>query len=176
MSSAVFSDDRIYRYTLEREFGGGPRLMVIGLNPSTADEVQDDPTIRRCIGFARRWEMGQLVMTNIFAFRSTYPSRLYSDTADPIGQDNDEYLFEEAQKADMIVAAWGAHGVLGGRDEYVRWLLGEFTLMCLGRTLNGQPKHPLYLNAATEPEWYSGPRPDDDASFSLAGTLEEVAA
>jgi hypothetical protein len=130
-NSAEFSADRVYRYTLTRELGIGPTLMVIGLNPSTADETQDDPTIRRCIGFAKRWEMGRLVMTNIFAFRSTWPAALYSDTNDPIGADNDHHLLEQAGAADMILAAWGAHGGLVDRDVEVRSLLRDFTVMCL---------------------------------------------
>jgi hypothetical protein len=119
LQGAVLSVSRDYRYTLTREWDqGGGTLNVIGLNPSTADETQDDPTIRRCVGFAKRWRFGRLVMTNLFAFRSTAPARLY-EAADPIGPENDTHLLEEARKASEVLCAWGAHGKLHGRGAAV---------------------------------------------------------
>ena len=97
----IFSPCRRYRYTLWRAwdmFNPG-YVMFIGLNPSTADEVQDDPTIRRCIGYAKEWGYGAFCMTNIFAFRATDP-RVMKAQADPVGPENDKWLTECAKGAD----------------------------------------------------------------------------
>jgi hypothetical protein len=154
--SAILSPAREYRYTLTREwdewYPGAGTLNIIGLNPSTADETQDDPTIRRCVGFAKRWGFGRLVMTNLFAFRSTYPARLY-EIADPVGPENDAYLVQEARAASDVVCAWGAHGEIQGRGSAVARALtvARVRLNVFGFTQNGQPKHPLYLKSIAEP-------------------------
>lgn len=149
---AILSPDRVYRYVLTREWDylGLGTLNVIGLNPSTADETQDDPTIRRCIGYAKRWRFGRLVMTNLFALRSTYPAALY-EAPDPVGPENDTHLIEEAGKATEVLCAWGAHGEIQGRGSYVARLLKRGRLNVFGFTQNGQPKHPLYLRSTAEP-------------------------
>ena len=116
--------------------------MFIGLNPSTADEVEDDPTIRRCVAFAKSWGYGALCMTNLFAFRATEPSDMIA-SIDPVGQDNDMYLTTMALDAGIVVAAWGTNGAHLGRDKEVRGLVPN--LHCLRRTLAGHPGHPLYL-------------------------------
>lgn len=153
-SGAVFSACRTWRYTLTREVGTSETtLMVIGLNPSTADETQDDPTIRRCIGFARSWGAGRLVMTNLFAFRATDPDEMMR-ASDPVGPDNDEHLCREALAADLILAAWGAGGSYMYRDSKVRLMLGARPMSALGFTKSGAPRHPLYVPAATQPTWY----------------------
>jgi hypothetical protein len=126
--------------------------MFIGLNPSTADEVQDDPTIRRCIGYAKEWGYGAFCMTNIFAFRATDP-RVMKTQADPVGPENDKWLTECAKDAGLIVAAWGAHGGHRNRDEEVIKLVDN--IMCLGTTKDGYPRHPLYLPKTAKPESYS---------------------
>lgn len=142
---AVFSPCRTYRYSLWRRWDAdGPTLNVIGLNPSTADEYADDPTIRRCIGFARAWGFGTLVMTNLFAYRSTDP-RVLLTVADPVGPDNDQALRVQAYEAGMVVAAWGAHPLAVARSEAVRPLIQPYSVMCLGATKDGAPRHPLYL-------------------------------
>jgi hypothetical protein len=152
-----FSPCRRYRYTLWREWPSTslnpcPRwnqyLMVIGLNPSTADEIINDPTIRRCIGFAQRWGFGALCMTNIFAWRDTLPENM-KRAADPVGPDNDRWLMRCAEGAGMIIAAWGVHGAHIGRADDVRRMVRR--LHCLGTTREGHPKHPLYLRSNTEP-------------------------
>lgn len=145
--SAIFSDCRSYRYVLRRSWDDGlPPLVVIGLNPSTADETVDDPTIRRCIGFAKRESYGGLVMLNLFAFRATDPREL-TLAVDPVGPDNDRWLGEETLEHNVL-CAWGAHHMADGRES---WLRRSFVRnwMCLGKTKNGAPRHPLYLPADT---------------------------
>lgn len=149
-SAAVFSDCRRYRYLLTREWAPGlPSLCVIGLNPSTADETTDDPTIRRCIGFAKREGMGGLVMLNLFAWRATDP-RDMKRALDPIGPANDAVI--EAVTLDrLVLCAWGVHGAYRLRDAAVIARLAQLgrQTVSLGTTKAGQPKHPLYLAAAT---------------------------
>jgi hypothetical protein len=146
---ATFSPCRKYRYTLWREwsdfFAGEPYLMVIGLNPSTADETTDDPTIRKCVGFAKRWGFGALCMTNLFAWRDTKPENMLR-AEQPIGPLNDFYLFELAKNAGLILAAWGKHGSHLGRASYVRSVFHEagFQLQALRLNNDGSPMHPLY--------------------------------
>lgn len=142
--SAVFSPCRRWRYSLERiwqpELG---LVQFIGLNPSTADETEDDPTIRRCIGFSRDWGYGGIVMSNIFAFRATDP-KLMKAATDPIGPENDKWILAQYDKCEITVAAWGLHGEFRGRGEIVAEML-RYDLRHLGKTKHGQPRHPLYL-------------------------------
>ena len=156
---ATFSACRAYRYSLWRVWDeDGPTLCVIGLNPSTANETADDPTIRRCIGFARAWGYGRLVMTNLFACRSTDPKGLLA-VADPVGPENDDVL-ELAAGYGGVLAAWGAHPIAKARAAEVLRLLGWREIECLGLTKGGAPRHPLYVPAATTPVVYApGSRP-----------------
>lgn len=155
----VFSEDRVYRYTLWREWAlpsGMPYLLplkrqsdyvqFIGLNPSTADETNDDPTIRRCIGFAKRWGFGAMCMTNLFAFRATAPEVMKAQTH-PIGTDNFQWLLRIANGAGMIIAAWGKHGNhLGHAEDIInRIKVQQIKIHHLGTNRDGTPKHPLYL-------------------------------
>lgn len=150
--SAKLSLDRRYRYVLRREWGQESeperRMVIIGLNPSTADEHVDDPTIRRCIGFAQREGCTQLVMLNLFAFRAPYP-RTLGRALDPIGPENDRALriWTAPPAPAFLIAAWGAWGRLHGRGEEVAKRLEN--LLCFGTTMYGQPLHPLYLRADT---------------------------
>lgn len=123
-------------------------LMVIGLNPSTADETLDDPTIRRCMGFAKLWGFGALCMTNLFAWRDTKPSEMIK-AVEPVGVENDKWLAEIAKDAGMIVAAWGTHGWHMNRAGIV---IAEFPgIHCLRKNKDGSPQHPLYVPASTLP-------------------------
>lgn len=122
----------------------------IGLNPSTADETQDDPTIRRCIRFTREWGYDGLVMLNLFAFRATDPKVMKAQT-EPVGADNDEVLLKASRKVGLVIAAWGTHGEFKGRGDAVRRLLKDCRLHHLGLSKDGHPKHPLYLKADTKP-------------------------
>lgn len=145
----VFSPCRTYRYALWREWNGGEGYaMFVGLNPSTADEIHDDPTIRRCMDFAQAWGYSALCMTNLFAFRATQP-KLMKAAADPVGPENDLHLITLADDAGVTVAAWGIHGTHRGRDLEVRRLLPS--LHCLARTKHGHPRHPLYLDSSLRP-------------------------
>lgn len=155
--TAEFSPDRRYRYSLTRRWDHGtdhiaprPPLIIIGLNPSTADESRDDPTIRRCWNFALREGCGALIMLNLFGFRATNPAKLY-EADDPVGPDNDSVVhrivFQERQAT--IVAAWGAHAdrVSPTRARYFAEHVPN--LRCFGVTMYGAPRHPLYLAGDT---------------------------
>jgi len=152
---AVFSPDRRYRYVLERDLAPtnmrGTCLFVM-LNPSTADESQDDPTIRRCMGFASEWGYGRLIVTNLFALRSTDPKAL-KEALDPVGEENDAYLRLWGATADRTVVAWGNWGRLHERGQQVLDLLQLYgrPVSHLGVTTSGQPRHPLYLPKAQLP-------------------------
>lgn len=153
-TGATFSPCRRYRYALWRRWADGPPCCFVMLNPSTADEVQLDPTIRRCLDFSKSWGFAGLSVGNIFAFRSTDPQLMRSQT-DPVGPDNDWYLRDMAQHAGKIICAWGNHGDLLNRSAAVRELLKDCELWCLGRNKNGEPKHPLYVKADKELERFS---------------------
>ncbi|MFA7436843.1 DUF1643 domain-containing protein [Castellaniella sp.] len=148
--TAVLSDCRRYRYSLSRWWGepGLGYAMFIGLNPSTADEVEDDPTIRRCVSFARSWGYGGLVMGNLFAYRATNPAEMMAAN-DPVGAENDKHLLALARDARIIVAAWGNKGIYQGRGMAVRALIPS--LHALTVTKAGQPGHPLYLHKTLVP-------------------------
>ncbi len=140
--NATFSDCRKYRYGLSRTWNGKKKtILFIGLNPSTANEKIDDPTIRRCINYAQNWGYGSLLMVNLFAYRATMPSEL-KNVKNPIGNDNDLHIIELSKKADIAVAAWGNEGTLLNRDKEVKKILPN--LMCLKINKSGQPSHPLY--------------------------------
>ena len=140
--NATFSDCRKYRYALSRTWNGKKKtILFIGLNPSTANEKIDDPTIRRCINYAQNWGYGSLLMVNLFAYRATLPSEL-KNVKNPIGNDNDLHIIELSKKADIAVAAWGNEGTLLNRDKEVKKILPN--LMCLKINKSGQPSHPLY--------------------------------
>lgn len=170
----IFSSCRKYRYTLWRDWSdiGGDCLFssahgnahrfvqFIGLNPSTADETLDDPTIRRCIGFAKAWGYGALCMTNLFAFRATDPEVMKVEEF-PVGESymNDLHLYRTAEKAGIVICAWGKHGSHGNeRGKFVKARLMEVAstkLYHLGLNSDGSPRHPLYLSAKTVPAlWY----------------------
>lgn len=153
-SGASFSADRVYRYALWRWWSASRNnpLVVIGFNPSTADENVDDPTIRRCIGYAKRWGHDGLVMLNLFAFRSTDPLGLRS-TDDPVGPGNDETIRFHATGGGRVLCAWGAHPLAHERARSVVGLLAAagVEVYCLDTTKDGHPSHPLYLSKDLEP-------------------------
>lgn len=143
LRTAIFSTCRKYRYTLTRIWEPKKSFaLFVCLNPSTADESQDDPTVRRCKAFASRWNHGGLVIVNLFAYRSTDPAGLL-EVRDPIGPENDKYILSKAHAASRIILAWGTKGSLLERDQHVLALLSG--AYCLGVTKFGHPKHPLYL-------------------------------
>lgn len=131
-----------------------PSLVVIGLNPSAADETKDDPTVRRCQGYARLWGFGGLVMLNLFAYRATNPADLKA-TGDPVGPINDAALRRETAGR-RVLAAWGVHGAYRDRAPAVLRLLAGRDVVCLARTKAGFPRHPLYCRADWLPTPYPG--------------------
>lgn len=145
-TGAIFDPTGQYRYSLWRDWDPtGRRVGFVMLNPSQADEIADDPTIRRCVGFARSWGYGAVEVVNLFAYRTPHP-KLLRQVSDPVGVDNDHYLKQLAQRVDRIVLAWGNWGSLHGRDRAVLQLLtSSNSLYCFGFTKQQQPRHPLYL-------------------------------
>lgn len=155
--SAIISCDGLYRYLLRREWDASRApLGFVMLNPSTADAAADDPTIRRCIGFAAREGAGGLVVANLFAFRATKPE-LYAQPAERrIGPDLFDYMREGLLECSAVVCAWGADA---GRDRVspihlqrvfnvIRGAVG-LQMFCLGVACNGWPRHPLYVRKGT---------------------------
>jgi hypothetical protein len=147
-TDACFSRCGTYRYALWRRWAAGPQVLFVMLNPSTADKQRDDPTIRRCIGFAARWGYGAVAVGNLFAFRTPSPDVL-RQAAHPVGRANDRWLERLAAESSRLIAAWGNDGAFLGRDAQVRELLGP--LYALALTRRGQPRHPLYLPGRAEP-------------------------
>ena len=147
---AVFDTDVRYRYLLWRTWDPDlPRVGFIMLNPSSADGDRDDPTLRRCRGFARAWGFGGLGVANLFALRSVDPLSLQS-CRDAVGGENERYLVKLAETVDTVVAAWGNGGAWQGRGSHVRRMLAEHPLFCLGVTVQGEPRHPLYVPSAAQ--------------------------
>lgn len=161
--AAMLDPTRSYRYDLMRTWGKpsfSPSAKVgacvfIMLNPSTADENLDDPTIRRCVGFAQAWGYRMLHAVNLFGLRATNPKALYA-AADPVGPRNDFWIKEVTERAGVIVAAWGVHGAFNRRDRQVMDLLREKRVFCLGKTKHGAPRHPLYIKGDTKLEEFNG--------------------
>lgn len=159
-SSAVLSYCGRYRYQLGRTWDvTAPADVWIMLNPSTADASQDDPTIRRCIGFSKRGGAGGLTVVNLFAYRATDPAELLQ-VLDPVGPENDDHLqrvFDAAAVAGgRIIGAWGAHKLAGPRAREMARLFGDDGwvargLMTLGLTKHGAPRHPLYVPGDVQP-------------------------
>lgn len=155
--NAVFDNDKVYRYSLIRKWNdNGIKIVWIMLNPSTADENIDDPTIRRCIGFSKIWGAGEIEIVNLFAYRSTNPKQLYS-YADSIGKENDLFILDSIKKANKIIIAWGSHGSLLKRSEYVILnLLKDYhkKIFFLKKLKDGEPGHPLYIKYTQELSCY----------------------
>ncbi len=176
--TAVFSPCERYRYLLTRSWTRDPRdgldtalppekiergITFLMLNPSTATAEVDDPTIRRCIGYARRWGASDLIIANLFGLRATDPRRLRTTTeldgrpvADPVGPDNDVAILHAVRSTSMTVCAWGNHGTYRGRGAAVLGALRSAgmtdRLHYLTLTLAGTPGHPLYLAADLPPK------------------------
>ncbi len=157
-----------YRYALLRDWSGHPHELrqehgTVGywhagvcwvmLNPSTADHEVDDPTIRRCIQFTKRWGMSTMVVVNLYALRATNPKELRTHP-DPIGPENEQWLREHMRRASCTIAAWGTKGA--SRQTYFEDLLAEGNVspFCLGTTKGGHPRHPLYVKGdVAAPRW-----------------------
>lgn len=152
--NAVISACGRYRYLLTRQVGPGARTATfIMLNPSTADASNDDPTIRRCIGYARQWGCGRLAVLNLFAFRATDPADL-KRAEEPVGPENRAWI-ERTLRGDAagpVVCAWGVHGEHLGQDLAVLGWLAQLGIrpLALGLTRDGHPRHPLYAPYSAE--------------------------
>ncbi|KAM3107446.1 DUF1643 domain-containing protein [Phormidesmis sp. 146-33] len=157
-SVAVYSDCERYRYLLTRTWGSGPKALFVMLNPSTATEVQNDPTVERCERRARSLGFGAFRVTNIFAFRATDP-KVMRAAADPVGPENDAAILDSVAWADRVICAWGNHGLHLNRGARVAGLLRSTgaSLFHLGLTGQGQPRHPLYVGYDTQPDLWQVP-------------------
>jgi len=165
IGTATLSDDRVYRYSLERRWARGATVSFIGLNPSTADEQADDATIRRCVRFARDWGYAHLVMLNLFALRATQPNVLWEGPRHPVGPENDETILRYVRASEVTVLCWGATEAPVKRETFGRPLFPVYqracevaTLLraegcavhCLGTTQHRHPRHPVRLRADTQ--------------------------
>ena len=149
VSSAVGSTDGRYRYALRRTWARGPQVLWVLANPSSADAASDDPTLRRCVRFARDHGYAGLAVANLWAWRSTDPHELRT-VADPVGPDNDGWIATLVrQTRGPVVVGWGVQAAQA-RVAEVLDLLGSRPRLCLGRTRDGHPRHPLYVPATTE--------------------------
>lgn len=148
---AWISKDGLYRYSLDRQWEAGSGFVnFIMLNPSTADANTDDPTIRRCMGFAQDWGFGGLIVTNLFAFRATNPKDM-KKAKDPIGPSWPDAVYKAAMDSEQIILAWGSHAQSEDRER-LRKIIDPFweKAYTLGYTRSGNPKHPLYLSKETK--------------------------
>ncbi len=156
-SSAVYSPCELYRYSLTRTWDAmGARVNFLMLNPSTATEVQNDPTVERCERRARALGFGSFRVTNIFAFRATDP-QVMRDAYDPIGPENDTAILEAVHWAGRVICAWGIHGAHLQRGPEVFHMLKnrEVPLFHLGLSKAGHPRHPLYISYSVKPVLWS---------------------
>lgn len=168
--SATVSRDGHYRYQLERSWASVGRTMaVIGLNPSTADAVTDDATTRRIVTLARRVGCGTIRVFNLYAWRSSSPSVL-RHVPDPVGPDNDDWIIRGVAGADLVIAAWGTHAE-ADRADRVKDLLRHHTLLCLGTTKDGHPRHPLYVPGGTLLQQYAAAQHNWAPSRPLANPV-----
>lgn len=172
LKTAKLSDCGRYRYELRRVWQEGkPDCIWIMLNPSTADAVEDDPTIRRCMSFARNWGCGSITVLNLFAVRATKPSDMMN-AADPVGPDNHSVcnavfdrvltsVLDPRAPTDLVVCAWGAWGNHMSMDQtMLGWLDAQrLDPYALGLTASGQPRHPLYVKGDTKLVKYTGAKP-----------------
>ncbi len=153
-TSAEISDCHQYRYQLARTWNPHPGQLImtwVMLNPSTADAFEDDPTIRRCMGFAKREGFDGIEVVNLFAYRATDPKVIQDLPLEiAVGPDNDDYIRDTLARSHMVVGAWGANPTRG-RAKVVYEAVMENMLVtgfyCLGRTKDGSPRHPLYVKA-----------------------------
>jgi hypothetical protein len=158
ISEAVYSECERYRYLLTRVWAPGSKALFVMLNPSTATEVQNDPTVERCERRARSLGFGAFRVANIFAFRATDP-KVMRAADDPVGPGNDAAILASVDWSDAVVCAWGNHGLHLNRGDYVVRLLRRTgaPLLHLGLTGQGQPRHPLYVGYDQRPQpWQAG--------------------
>jgi len=150
---AELSYCRNYRYALWRTWDDEKgKAMFIGLNPSTANEIEDDRTIKRCISYAKQWGYGGIIMGNLFAYRTPSPAKMMMSN-DPVGPENDTWLKRLSEEADIVVAMWGNSGSFLNRSNEVVKMFPS--LMCLRITNAGQPHHTRGLPDGIKPIPYN---------------------
>lgn len=147
--NAHFSRCKSYRYSLRRSWNeGSGKAVFIGLNPSALDQHEDNPTLRRCAGFAQAWGCNSMEIVNLFAFCATKPAEL-KRSSQPVGLHNNRWIAAALDGATFSIACWGNHGEFMNRAQEVGSRHPE--LLCLGVNASGQPKHPLYIRATQTP-------------------------
>ncbi len=164
-SFAIYSNCEKYRYALTRVWEPDQsRVLFVMLNPSTATEVQNDPTVERCERRARALRFGAFRVCNIFAWRATDPRNMRAQS-DPVGPANDDAILEGCDWADMIVCAWGTHAEHLRRGPEVERLMRKtgLPLKHLGLSKAGHPKHPLYIGYSVQPEFWPSSKPEGSA-------------
>jgi hypothetical protein len=151
-AGARFSSCRRWRTLLWRRWGKGDTANFLMLNPSTADEVKLDPSCTRARNYAEAWGFGALIVTNIFAWRSTDPAAMKT-VSDPVGRGNDRAILQAARESVLVVCAWGNHAAHLNRGAAVAALLRKagIELHALRVTGAGEPSHPLYLPGTLKP-------------------------
>lgn len=150
---ATFSECGKYRYWLNRLWDKSkPKILFILLNPSTADSIEDDQTIRKCKSFSKEWGFGSMEIVNLFAFKSTDKSML-KKMNNVVGQENDKWILSRAEKVDLIVAAWGNFGKFLNRSSKVKEMLikNGYKVKAIKLSKKGEPCHPLYLKNTLKP-------------------------
>ena len=153
-SFAIYSDCEAYRYSLTRTWdSSGARVTFVMLNPSTATEIQNDPTVERCERRSRALGFGAFQVCNIFAFRATDP-KVMRKAEDPVGPENDTAIRDGSLWSDQVICAWGPHGEFQNRGPEVAALLRATSkpMAHLGLSKAGHPKHPLYISYQKQPE------------------------
>ena len=145
---AFMSDCGKHRYLLSRIWDENkPMVMFIGLNPSRADHIKNDPTITRCEGFGKSWGYGGLYFANLYSWRTPYPENLIKHLPEAVGPDCNDNLRYMIGFSDKVVCAWGSWKFINERVKEVMTLINE--PYCFGLNKDGQPKHPLYLKSTT---------------------------
>jgi hypothetical protein len=159
---AELSYDEIYRYTLTRQWDDGKCVAWICFNPSTATATEDDPSVRRMVGFSRMWGYGRMVLLNLYAVRSTDPKEVKRLGDNAIGPMNDYWILEAVKESREIVCAWGCSQHAPNILKRVQSVLGritneypEFPINCLGYRKDGHPRHPLMLSYETPREMFT---------------------
>lgn len=164
--SAILSEDGLYRYRLSRWWSDRlPWVTFLMLNPSTADALEDDATIRKCVGFAEHWGFGGIEVTNLFAMRSRDPLALV-DAKNPTGPEYTRHLYDSIHKSTLLIASWGCESTLKKKPmllarpkavvSAIRALRSDLPIECLGMSKTGNPYHPLMLAYDTPRIPYTG--------------------